>query len=125
MLIMGFSDAVTHMNEAQMDAMGENVTYTPSAAGINPFEAQAIVGQSYRDEFETNNVSLRRDCRILHSDLVAHGLSEPVEQVRGASSDTITIAGPSANPETWIVAGKRYEYGMWVLALSDNTRVRG
>ena len=101
---------------------GTTVTYTPVTGA--PFSCRVILGPTYRDEFETNDTRLKRECRVLHSAIHAAGLSVPIDQVRGGASDSLGIPNPDGTSETWLVTGKTYSAGIWVLMLSRNVRVR-
>lgn len=103
---------------------GLDATYTPSTAGVQPFTVRAVLSATFRDEYETNDTRIKMECRIRHSDLEAHNLDEPIDQVRGGTADTLSIPGPDGTTEVWTVTGKTYSSGVWVLSLSRNIRVR-
>lgn len=104
-----------------MDTFGVPVTYQPVAG--EAVTVQALLGDVYRDEFATQDMRLRRTCRILHDDLVAHGIAEPTPQIRGAAADQVIVAG-FAGDETWTVADRSVAVGSYQLELVRDIRVR-
>lgn len=120
---MGFAEILAQMNAAQAAAFGETIAYTPAGTGV-AFDCAAILGSTFRDEFEAGDTRLKRECRVLCSTLQDNGVDEPVDQVRGNPADTVTLTGPSGESEIWTVTGKEYSMGLWILTLSRNIRVK-
>lgn len=118
---MGYHDAMDRMERVCLETFGVPVTYQPVSG--EAVTVSALLGDVYRDEFATQDMRLRRVCRILSDDLAEQGIAEPVHQVRGSAADQVIVAG-FAGDETWTVADRSIAAGSWVIELVRDIRVR-
>ena len=97
--------------------------YTPAAGGIPAFNISAIFGGARYDELDRHFVRDLCECRIRHTDLAAHGVSEPTIKSQKSQGDQITATDPNGSPVTWAVVDQMYEHGLWVLTLEKHVRI--
>jgi hypothetical protein len=102
---------------------GVQVDYTPAAGGIPAFNISAIFGGARYDELDRHFVRDLCECRIRHTDLAAHGVSEPTVKSQKSQGDQITATDPNGSPVTWAVVDLVYEHGLWILTLEKHVRI--
>jgi hypothetical protein len=102
---------------------GKSVTYVPSDPVVLPFSISAVFGRVQYDELDRHFMRDLCECKILHSALVAHGVTTPTMRSQKSQGDTINGTDQNGSAVTWSVVDMLYELGLWILTLEKNVRI--